>query len=110
MEGNSTQIDELRLDITVEDKTSGDSSDKRVRKLATAISALNTAINNSNIDFLKNKFAEITTAIQPFLTSLNTSSQALIALSNVVLNKTTSMKKLNNIIYQIDNPLYNSTI
>ena len=93
-----TQIDELRLDITVEDNTSGESSSKKIRSLASAISRLNKVISNVDVKQLEMKFGEITNAIQPFLTSINSCSQVINSLSNVISNKSLAMQELNKAI------------
>ena len=93
-----TQIDELRLDITVEDKTSGESSSKKVRSLASAISRLNKVVSNVDVKQLEMNFGQITSAIQPFLTSINSCSQVINSLSNVISNKSIAMQELNKAI------------
>ena len=72
-----TQIDELRLDITVEDKTSGESSDKKVKNLATAISRLNKNLQAfDNAKFTK-VFDDMSKGIDPFVKKIEKVSNAL---------------------------------
>lgn len=84
MEGNSTQIDELRLDIIVEDKTSGDSSDKRVRKLATAISRLNENLKAFDNAKFSKTFENMAKGIEPFVNKIESVSSALESLATIV--------------------------
>lgn len=79
-----TQIDELRLDITVEDKTSGESSDKKVKNLATAISRLNKNLQAfDNAKFTK-VFDNMSKGIDPFVKKIEKVSNALVSLATIV--------------------------
>lgn len=79
-----TQIDELRLDITVEDKTSGESSDKKVKNLATAISRLNKNLQAfDNAKFTK-VFDNMSKGIDPFVKKIEKVSNALASLATIV--------------------------
>ena len=81
-----TQIDELRLDITVEDKTSGESSDKKVKNLATAISRLNKNLQAfDNAKFTK-VFDDMSKGIDPFTKKIKSVSTALASLA-VIMTK-----------------------
>ena len=83
MADNSTQIDELRLDITVEDKTSGESSDKKVRALATAISRLNSIVNKFDSAKMSNVFANMAKGIEPFVSKIKGVEKALNSLGEI---------------------------
>lgn len=79
-----TQIDELRLDITVEDKTSGESSDKKVKNLATAISLLNKNLQAfDNAKFTK-VFENMSKGLDPFVKKIENVSNALASLATIV--------------------------
>ena len=79
-----TQIDELRLDITVEDKTSGESSDKKVKNLATAISRLNKNLQAfDNAKFTK-VFDNMSKGLDPFVKKIDKVSSALASLATIV--------------------------
>lgn len=79
-----TQIDELRLDITVEDKTSGESSDKKVKNLATAISRLNKNLQAfDNAKFTK-VFENMSKGLDPFVKKIEKVSNALASLATIV--------------------------
>lgn len=79
-----TQIDELRLDITVEDKTSGESSDKKVKNLATAISRLNKNLQAfDNAKFTK-VFENMSKGLDPFVKKIESVSSALVSLATIV--------------------------
>lgn len=79
-----TQIDELRLDITVEDNTSGESSDKKVKNLATAISRLNKNLQAfDNAKFTK-VFDNMSKGIDPFVKKIENVSNALASLATIV--------------------------
>ena len=79
-----TQIDELRLDITVEDKTSGESSDKQVKNLATAISRLNKNLQAfDNAKFTK-VFDNMSKGLDPFVKKIEKVSNALASLATIV--------------------------
>ena len=79
-----TQIDELRLDITVEDKTSGESSDKKVKNLATAISRLNKNLQAfDNAKFTK-VFDNMSKGLDPFVKKIESVSSALASLATIV--------------------------
>lgn len=79
-----TQIDELRLDITVEDKTSGESSDKKVKNLATAISRLNKNLQSfDNAKFTK-VFENMSKGLDPFVKKIEKVSNALASLATIV--------------------------
>lgn len=79
-----TQIDELRLDITVEDKTSGESSDKKVKNLATAISRLNKNLQAfDNAKFTK-VFENMSKGLDPFVKKIESVSSALASLATIV--------------------------
>lgn len=79
-----TQIDELRLDITVEDKTSGESSDKKVKNLATAISLLNKNLQAfDNAKFTK-VFDNMSKGLDPFVKKIESVSSALASLATIV--------------------------
>lgn len=79
-----TQIDELRLDITVEDKTSGESSDKKVKNLATAISRLNKNLQAfDNAKFTK-VFDNMSKGFDPFVKKIEKVSNALASLATIV--------------------------
>lgn len=79
-----TQIDELRLDITVEDKTSGESSDKKVKNLATAISLLNKNLQAfDNAKFTK-VFENMSKWLDPFVKKIESVSSALASLATIV--------------------------
>ena len=79
-----TQIDELRLDITVEDKTSGESSDKKVKNLATAISLLNKNLKAfDNAKFTK-VFDNMSKGLDPFVKKIENVSNALASLATIV--------------------------
>lgn len=79
-----TQIDELRLDITVEDKTSGESSDKKVKNLATAISRLNKNLQAfDNAKFTK-VFDNMSKGLDPFVKKIEKVSNALVSLATIV--------------------------
>lgn len=79
-----TQIDELRLDITVEDKTSGESSDKKVKNLATAISLLNKNLQAfDNTKFTK-VFDNMSKGLDPFVKKIESVSSALASLATIV--------------------------
>lgn len=84
MADNSTQIDELRLDITVEDKTSGESSDKKVKNLAAAISRLNNNLQAFDNKKMSNVFANMAKGIDPFVQKINKVSGALNSLATIV--------------------------
>lgn len=84
MADNSTQIDELRLDITVEDKTSGESSDKKVKNLATAISRLNKNLQAFDNKKMSSVFANMTKGIDPFVQKIGKVSGALNSLATIV--------------------------
>lgn len=79
-----TQIDELRLDITVEDKTSGESSDKKVKNLASAISRLNKNLQAfDNAKFTK-VFDNMSKGLDPFIKKIENVSSALASLATIV--------------------------
>lgn len=79
-----TQIDELRLDIMVEDKTSGESSDKKVKNLATAISRLNKNLQAfDNAKFTK-VFDNMSKGLDPFVKKIEKVSNALASLATIV--------------------------
>lgn len=79
-----TQIDELRLDITVEDKTSGESSGKKVKNLATAISLLNKNLQAfDNAKFTK-VFDNMSKGLDPFVKKIESVSSALASLATIV--------------------------
>lgn len=79
-----TQIDELRLDITVEDKTSGESSDKKVKNLASAISHLNKNLQAfDNAKFTK-VFDNMSKGLDPFVKKIEKVSNALANLATIV--------------------------
>lgn len=79
-----TQIDELRLDITVEDKTSGESSDKKVKNLASAISRLNKNLQAfDNAKFTK-VFDNMSKGLDPFVKKIEKVSNALANLATIV--------------------------
>lgn len=79
-----TQIDELRLDITVEDKTSGESSDKKVKNLAIAISRLNKNLQAfDNAKFTK-VFDNMSKGLDPFVKKIEKVSNALASLATIV--------------------------
>lgn len=79
-----TQIDELRLDITVEDKTSGESSDKKVKNLATAIFRLNKNLQAfDNAKFTK-VFDNMSKGLDPFVKKIEKVSNALASLATIV--------------------------
>lgn len=79
-----TQIDELRLDITVEDKTSGESSDKKVKNLASAISRLNKNLQAfDNAKFTK-VFENMSKGLDPFVKKIESVSSALASLATIV--------------------------
>lgn len=84
MADNSTQIDELRLDITVEDKTSGESSDKKVKNLAAAISRLNNNLQAFDNKKMSNVFANMAKGIDPFVQKINKVYGALNSLATIV--------------------------
>ena len=81
-----TQIDELRLDITVEDKTSGESSSKKVRNLATAISRLNKNLQTFDTAKFTKVFDDMSKGIDPFTKKIKSVSTALASLA-VVMTK-----------------------
>lgn len=79
-----TQIDELRLDITVEDKTSGESSDKKVKNLASAISRLNKNLQAfDNAKFTK-VFDNMSKGLDPFVKKIDKVSNSLASLATIV--------------------------
>ena len=79
-----TQIDELRLDITVEDKTSGESSEKKEKNLATAISRLNKNLQAfDNAKFTK-VFDNMSKGLDPFVKKIEKVSNALASLATIV--------------------------
>ena len=84
MADNSTQIDELRLDITVEDKTSGESSDKKVRALATAISRLNNVVKGVDTSKMSNVFENMAKGVDKFINKISGAEKSLMALSNIM--------------------------
>lgn len=79
-----TQIDELRLDITVEDKTSGESSDKKVKNLATAISRLNKNLQAFDNAKFSKVFENMSKGIDPFVKKIESVSSALASLATIV--------------------------
>ena len=87
-----TQIDELRLDISIEDKTSGESSSKKVRDLATAISRLNNAVKNFDAAKMAQTFNALTASIKPLARELKSASKGLENLASVA--KTSGLNKL----------------
>lgn len=84
MADNSTQIDELRLDITVEDKTSGESSDKKVKNLAAAISRLNKNLQAFDNKKMSSMFANMAKGIDPFVQKIGKVYGALNSLATIV--------------------------
>ena len=80
---NSTQIDELRLDIRVEDKSKGESSAQKVRALASAISRLDSVIRSTDLKGLKSYFGELTKSVKPLAEELKSVSKKLLAFSQV---------------------------
>lgn len=82
--GKDTQIDELRLDITVKDKTSGESSNEKVENLATAISRLNRSINKFDGAKFTNVLENITSGLDPLISKLKGTSKALASLATIV--------------------------
>jgi len=80
---NSTQIDELRLDIRVEDKSKGESSAQKVRALASAISRLDSVIRSTDLKGLKSYFGELTKSVKPLAKELKSVSKELLAFSQV---------------------------
>lgn len=79
-----TQIDELRLDITVEDNTSGESSDKKVKNLATAISRLNRTLQAFDNAKFSKTFENMAKGIDPFVAKIEKVSGALESLATIV--------------------------
>lgn len=79
-----TQIDELRLDITVEDKTSGESSDKKVKNLATAISRLNKNLQAFDTAKFTKVFDDMSKGIDPFTKKIKSVSTALASLAIIM--------------------------
>lgn len=79
-----TQIDELRLDITVEDNTSGESSDKKVKNLATAISRLNKVLSAFDNAKFSKTFENMAKGIEPFVKKIDSVSSALESLATIV--------------------------
>ena len=79
-----TQIDELRLDITVEDNTSGESSDKKVKNLATAISRLNKTLQAFDNAKFSKTFENMAKGIDPFVAKIEKVSGALESLATIV--------------------------
>lgn len=85
-----TQIDELRLDITVKDNTDGKvSSAEKVENLATAISHLIKplrALNRLNFDGAKfsKTFGDMAKGIDPFVAKIEKVSGALESLATIV--------------------------
>lgn len=79
-----TQIDELRLDITVEDNTSGESSDKKVKNLATAISRLNKVLGAFDNAKFSKTFENMAKGIEPFVKKIDSVSSALENLATIV--------------------------
>lgn len=82
--GKDTQIDELRLDITVKDKTRGESSNEKVENLATAISRLNRSINKFDGTKFTNVLENITSGLDPLISKLKGTSKALASLATIV--------------------------
>lgn len=95
-----TQIDELRLDVTIEDKTSGESSRKKVGDLAAAISRLNKAVDKFDAAKLSNVFNSITASIKPL-------SRELKGLGNKLNSLAILAQKsgVNKIVEQVSKPL-----
>ena len=94
-----TQIDELRLDVTIEDKTSGESSRKKVGDLAAAISRLNKAVDKFDAAKLSNVFNSITASIKPLSRELKglgnkLDSIAIIAQKGGIKNITKSLSPI----------------
>lgn len=94
-----TQIDELRLDVTIEDKTSGESSRKKVGDLAAAISRLNRAVDKFDAAKLSNVFNSITASIKPLSRELKglgnkLDSIAIIAQKGGIKNITKSLSPI----------------
>ena len=88
--GKDTQIDELRLDITVNDSDKNGSS-KKVENLATAISNLSKSISilNRNINKFDgakftNVLENITSGLDPLISKLKGASKALASLATIV--------------------------
>lgn len=79
-----TQIDELRLDITVEDNTSGESSDKKVKNLATAISRLNKNLQAFDTAKFTKVFDDMSKGIDPFTKKIKSVSTALASLAIIM--------------------------
>lgn len=73
------EIDSLVLNIEVQGKGSG----KEVKALATAISSLNTAIENSKLDKISQYFDNLSKSIAPIATQLKGVSSELKAFANV---------------------------
>ena len=88
--GKDTQIDELRLDITVNDSDKNGSS-KKVENLATAISNLSKSISilNRNINKFDgakftNVLENITSGLDPLISKLKGVSKTLVSLATIV--------------------------
>lgn len=84
MADNSIQIDELKLDITVEDKTGNGGSSKKVNALATAISRLDKVIQGFDTTKMSGVFSKLTSAIKPFVSSLKSVSKEIVALNSMI--------------------------
>lgn len=82
--GKDTQIDELRLDISVKDNTKGESSVEKVENLATAISRLNRSLNKFDGAKFTNVLENITSGLDPLISKLKGTSKTLASLATIV--------------------------
>lgn len=90
-------VDELRLGIQVKDNKSGE----KVKSLASAISRLNTAINNVDMAKLGATFATLKTEIGGFASELKSAQKSLVAMAEII-KKTGTITKAKEQVKTVD--------
>lgn len=92
-DNNEFIVDKLVLDIEVKDGNSKeDSSSKKVRSLATAISLLNRNINNFDSNKMADTFAKMGSSVKDFANSLKGANKTIQAMATII--KSSGIKKV----------------
>lgn len=79
-----TEIDSLVLDITVKDKSKGETSAEKISTLNKVLNKFQKTILSLDTKAFKSKFSSMTNALKPFVNQLNSAKTTILALDRLL--------------------------
>ena len=90
MDGEEIVVDSLVLDVTVRDKSQGETSEQKISALQKALAKFERTVVGLDVNAFKAKFSSMATAIKPLVNQLKKAEKGLSALAKVLSNSSLS--------------------